>query len=68
VLDALGIRSPPKAADYEVVIVGGGPAGLAAAVYAASDGLSVAVVALVHPYLAGSRQSSGGGAMRPSAG
>jgi thioredoxin reductase (NADPH) len=41
--DALGVRQPPKAGDYDVVIVGAGPAGLAAAVYAAADGLSVAV-------------------------
>jgi thioredoxin reductase (NADPH) len=34
----------PRRADYDLVIVGAGPAGLAAAVYAASDGLSTLVV------------------------
>ena len=34
----------PSRAHYDLVIVGAGPAGLAAAVYAASDGLSVLVV------------------------
>jgi thioredoxin reductase (NADPH) len=34
----------PKRAGYDVVIIGGGPAGLAAAVYAASDGLSTIVL------------------------
>ena len=33
---------------YDVAIVGGGPAGLATAVYAASEGLSVAVVDARH--------------------
>jgi thioredoxin reductase (NADPH) len=34
----------PQRSDYDLVIVGAGPAGLAAAVYAASDGLSTLVV------------------------
>jgi thioredoxin reductase (NADPH) len=34
----------PKRTSYDVVIIGGGPAGLAAAVYAASDGLSTIVL------------------------
>jgi thioredoxin reductase (NADPH) len=34
----------PKRSSYDVVIIGGGPAGLAAAVYAASDGLSTIVL------------------------
>ncbi len=34
---------PPKRAHYDLGIVGAGPAGLAAAVYAASDGLSTVV-------------------------
>jgi thioredoxin reductase (NADPH) len=34
----------PKRSTYDVVIIGGGPAGLGAAVYAASDGLSTIVL------------------------
>jgi thioredoxin reductase (NADPH) len=37
-----GLR-PPKRAHYDFVVIGAGPAGLAAAVYAASDGLSTIV-------------------------
>jgi thioredoxin reductase (NADPH) len=40
----LGLFTSPRRAVYDVVIVGAGPAGLAAAVYAASEGLSTAVV------------------------
>jgi thioredoxin reductase (NADPH) len=36
-------RHPPKQAHYDFVVIGAGPAGLAAAVYAASDGLSTLV-------------------------
>jgi thioredoxin reductase (NADPH) len=38
------IRSTPSRETYDVAIVGAGPAGLAAAVYAASDGLSTVVL------------------------
>jgi thioredoxin reductase (NADPH) len=34
---------PPKRTHYDLAVIGGGPAGLAAAVYAASDGLSTIV-------------------------
>jgi thioredoxin reductase (NADPH) len=37
-----GLR-PPKQSHYDFVVIGAGPAGLAAAVYAASDGLSTMV-------------------------
>ena len=37
--DKLGLRVRPEMAFYDLVIVGGGPAGLAAAVYGASEGL-----------------------------
>ena len=39
--EKLGLRVRAEMAFYDLVIVGGGPAGLAAAVYAASEGLDV---------------------------
>jgi thioredoxin reductase (NADPH) len=42
-LEAWGDYDPPKLEHYDLAIVGAGPAGLAAAVYAASDGLSTIV-------------------------
>ena len=44
IADALGVRTRPDAEPYDVAIVGAGPAGLAAAVYGASEGLKTAVV------------------------
>lgn len=44
VAEALGFQTAPRRQSYDVVIVGGGPAGLAAAVYGASEGLSVLLV------------------------
>ncbi|MDX6601407.1 MAG: thioredoxin reductase [Solirubrobacterales bacterium] len=41
---AWGQAAPPSQSSYEIAIVGAGPAGLAAAVYAASDGLSTVVL------------------------
>ena len=41
---ALGLGTTPSARTYDTVIIGGGPAGLAAAVYGASEGLSTLVV------------------------
>ena len=42
--DAVGIRQPLEALVYDLVVVGAGPAGLAAAVYGASEGLRTAVL------------------------
>jgi thioredoxin reductase (NADPH) len=44
VAEAWKVRAAPKRRSYDMAIVGAGPAGLAAAVYAASDGLSTIVV------------------------
>jgi thioredoxin reductase (NADPH) len=44
VAELLGLGTEPAAAEYDAVIVGAGPAGLAAAVYGASEGLRTIVV------------------------
>jgi thioredoxin reductase (NADPH) len=43
IMDAWGGNRPAKQQHYDFVVIGAGPAGLAAAVYAASDGLSTLV-------------------------
>jgi thioredoxin reductase (NADPH) len=44
VAELLGLGTEPAAVEYDTVIVGAGPAGLAAAVYGASEGLRTIVV------------------------
>lgn len=44
VANRLGLQTTPRTSEYDVAIVGGGPAGLAAAVYGASEGLRTIVV------------------------
>jgi len=47
--DLIGVRRPLTERVYDLVIVGGGPAGLAAAVYASSEGLATAVIDATAP-------------------
>jgi thioredoxin reductase (NADPH) len=47
--DAIGIRQPLEDLVYDLVVVGAGPAGLAAAVYGASEGLRTAVLEQTAP-------------------
>ena len=49
VATGLGLVSPPSLAEYDLTIVGAGPAGLAAAVYAASEGLRAVAIEAVAP-------------------
>jgi thioredoxin reductase (NADPH) len=42
--EAWRLSAPPSRAHYDLAIVGAGPAGLAAAVYAASDGLATVLI------------------------
>jgi thioredoxin reductase (NADPH) len=42
--DRIGLRTRAEATFFDLAIVGGGPAGLAAAVYAASEGLKTVIV------------------------
>ncbi|HZO35846.1 MAG TPA: FAD-dependent oxidoreductase [Solirubrobacteraceae bacterium] len=44
VAELLGVDTEPATAEYDTVIVGAGPAGLAAAVYGASEGLRTIVI------------------------
>lgn len=47
--ERLGLRQPLEQTAYDLVIVGGGPAGLAAAVYGASEGLRTVVLERTAP-------------------
>jgi len=40
----LGLQTSPRLAEYDTLVIGGGPAGMAAAVYGASEGLRTLVV------------------------
>jgi thioredoxin reductase (NADPH) len=44
VAQRLGLRTGPAAAEYDAIVIGGGPGGLAAAVYGASEGLRTIVI------------------------
>ncbi len=47
--DAVGLRTTPASDTYDVAIVGGGPAGLAASVYGASEGLETIMLERTAP-------------------
>ena len=47
--EALGLRRPLEPMVYDLVVIGAGPAGLAAAVYGASEGLSTVVLERTAP-------------------
>lgn len=49
IAEALGLQTRAEATLYDLVVVGAGPAGLAAAVYGASEGLRTAVVERAAP-------------------
>lgn len=44
VAELLGLQTRPSAGEYDTIIIGAGPAGLAAAVYGASEGLRTIVI------------------------
>ena len=44
IAEAWRVSDPPRREHYDLAVVGAGPAGLAAAVYAASDGLATVVI------------------------
>jgi thioredoxin reductase (NADPH) len=49
IAEKLGLRVSPEIAFYDMVIAGGGPAGLAAAVYGASEGLRTVLIEMDAP-------------------
>lgn len=44
IAEALGVNTHPKATLYDIAVIGAGPAGLSAAVYGSSEGLSTALL------------------------
>ncbi|MGF7234175.1 MAG: FAD-dependent oxidoreductase [Frankia sp.] len=44
IADQVGLSTVPAAAFYDVIVIGGGPAGLGAAVYGASEGLRTVLI------------------------